>query len=117
MSFDVNAIDPLRTIRLMPERAPVRAAGQADPLGDAVKAAHAADAKVDTIPAAPPPQVTDQVLAAQKAIQEMHERGRTLHFSMDGGRVTILLQDLDGNVIREVPPSKAVNIANERVDD
>ena len=60
---------------------------------------------------------SSRVLAAQKAIQEMYDRGRTLHFSMDSGRVKILLQDLDGNVIREVPSSKVVDIANQRVDD
>ena len=69
------------------------------------------------MPASPPPEVRDQVLAAQRAIQEMYDQGRTLHFSMDSGRVKILLQDLDGNVIREVPSSKVVDIANQRVDD
>jgi len=47
----------------------------------------------------------------------MHDRGRTLHFSMDSGRVKILLQDLDGNTLKEIPSSKAVDIANRRVDD
>jgi len=47
----------------------------------------------------------------------MHDRGRTLHFSMDSGRVKILLQDLDGNVIKEVPSSKAVDIARGKVDE
>ena len=114
MSFDVNAIDPLRTVRLMPERSPVRGAGDAGVLADTVKA-HA-DVSVDMIPATPPREVLDEVLVAQRAIQEMHERGRTLHFSMDSGRVKILLQDLDGNTIREVPPSKAVDIASGKVD-
>jgi hypothetical protein len=113
MSFDVNAIDHTRSLRLVPERAPVRGAG-APPRPDAVAPA---DAQLDTMPASPPPEVLDQVLAAQHAIQEMHERGRTLHFSMDSGRVKILLQDLDGNTIREVPSSKVVDIANRRVDD
>jgi hypothetical protein len=115
MSFDVNAIDPTRSVRLVPERAPVRgadagAAARPDALGRP-------DATVDTMPASPPPEVLDHVLAAQRAIQEMHDRGRTLHFSMDSGRVKILLQDLDGNVLKEVPASKAVDIANARVDD
>ena len=114
MSFDVNAIDQTRSVRLVPERAPVRGA---DAGAAARPDAIAPDAMVDTMPASPPPEVRDQVLAAQRAIQEMHDRGRTLHFSMDSGRVKILLQDLDGNVIREVPSSKVVDIANQRVDD
>jgi len=116
MSFDVNAIDHTRSVRLVPERAPVRAAADAGAAArpDAVKQP---DATVDTLPAFPPPEVLDQVLAAQKAIQDMHDRGRTLHFSMDSGRVKILLQDLDGNVIKEVPSSKAVDIARGKVDE
>ena len=39
--------------------------------------------RVDAIPAAPPQEVMDEVLAAQRAIEEMHDRGRTLHFEMD----------------------------------
>jgi flagellar protein FlaG len=115
MSFDVNAIDQTRSVRLVPERAPVRGADA----GAAARpdAVNQPDAMVDTMPASPPPEVRDQVLAAQKAIQEMYDRGRTLHFSMDSGRVKILLQDLDGNVIREVPSSKVVDIATGRVDD
>jgi hypothetical protein len=113
MSFDVNAIDQTRSVRLVPERAPVRGAGA----GAWTEAVEHADATVDTMPASPPPEVLDQVLAAQQAIQEMHDRGRTLHFSMDSGRVKILLQDLDGNVLKEIPSSKAVDIANGRVDD
>ena len=116
MSFDVNAIDHTRSVRLVPERAPVRGAADA---GAAARpdAVQQPDATVDMLPAFPPPEVLDQVLAAQKAIQEMHDRGRTLHFSMDSGRVKILLQDLDGNTLKEIPSSKAVDIANRRVDD
>ena len=113
MSFDIHAIDPARSLRLAPDRPAVRAS--AEPvLPGALKTA---DVTVDTIPSAPPPEVMDEVLAAQRAIEEMHDRGRTLHFSMDSGRVKILLQDLDGNVIKEVPSSKAVDIARGKVDE
>ena len=113
MSFDINAIDPTRSLPLMPERPAARTAAEAR-FDEALRDA---DATVDAIPAAPPPEVMDEVLAAQRAIQEMHDRGRTLHFSMDSGRVKILLQDLDGNIIREVPSSKAVDIARGKVDE
>ena len=118
MSFDVNALDHIRSLRLAPERAPARAAADAG-AGAAARpdAVRQPDATVDMLPAVPPPEVLDQVLAAQKAIQDMHDRGRTLHFSMDSGRVKILLQDLDGNTIKEITSSKAVDIANRRVDD
>lgn len=115
MSFDINAIDPARNLRLAPERPAARAGADADDgLTGVLKAV---DVTVDAIPSAPPPEVMDEVLAAQRAIEEMHDRGRTLHFSMDSGRVKILLQDLDGNVIKEVPSSKAVDIARGKVDE
>ena len=115
MSFDINAINPARNLRLAPERPAARAAGAgADADAGVLKAA---DVTVDAIPSAPPPEVMDEVLAAQRAIEEMHDRGRTLHFSMDSGRVKILLQDLDGNVIKEVPSSRAVDIARGKVDE
>jgi len=115
MSFDINAIDPTRSLRLVPERPAVRAAAGAD--AGFAGVLKAADVTVDAIPSAPPPEVIDEVLAAQRAIEEMHDRGRTLHFSMDSGRVKILLQDLDGNVIKEVPSSKVVDIARGKVDE
>jgi hypothetical protein len=113
MSFDINAIDPARSLRLAPERPAARQSAEPGFAG----VLNAADVTVDAIPSAPPPEVMDEVLAAQRAIEEMHDRGRTLHFSMDSGRVTILLQDLDGNVIKEVPSSKAVDIARGKVDE
>ena len=99
MSFDLSAIDPLRAGHIAPGRTAVRKSGDAG-FADAVKAQSDA-VRNDAIPASPPKEVMDEVLAAQKAIDEMHSRGRTLHFEMDAGRVKILLQDLDGNTLQE----------------
>jgi hypothetical protein len=112
MTFDLSAIDPLRNGHVAPERRAARGAGDGG-FADALKA-HA-DAHVDAIPASPPREVLDEVLAAQRAIEDMHARGRTLHFEMDAGRVKILLQDLDGNVLREIPASQALEISTGRV--
>ena len=109
MSFDLSAIDPLRAGRIAPERPAARATGESG-FADALRA-QAADATVDAIPASPPKEVMDEVLAAQRAIQEMHARGRTLHFEMDSGRVKILLQDLDGHTLRRIPVTEALEIS------
>jgi hypothetical protein len=110
MSFDLSAIDRLRAGHVAPERPAARPAGDAG-FADALKAQ--ADAvRVDAIPAAPPQEVMDEVLAAQRAIEDMHARGRTLHFEMDAGRVKILLQDLDGNTLRQIPASEALEISS-----
>jgi hypothetical protein len=109
MSFDLSAIDPLRAGRIAPERPAARPAADA-PFADALKAQ--TDVRVDTIPASPPKEVIHEVLAAQKAIEDMHARGRTLHFEMDAGRVKILLQDLDGNTLRRIPATEALEISS-----
>jgi hypothetical protein len=112
MSFDLSAIDPLRAGRVAPERPAGRGGGVAGGFADALRM-RSSDS-VDAIPAAPPSEVMDEVLAAQKAIEDMHSRGRQLHFEMDAGRVKILLQDLDGNVLKEIPPSHAIELASGR---
>jgi hypothetical protein len=111
MSFDLSAIDPLRTGRVAPGPTAVRRAGDAG-FADALKAQADDAVRNDAIPASPPKEVMDEVLAAQKAIEEMHSRGRMLHFEMDAGRVKILLQDLDGNTLRRIPASEALEISS-----
>jgi hypothetical protein len=111
MSFDLSAIDHLRTGRVAPGPTAVRRAGDAG-FADALKAQADDAVRNDAIPASPPKEVMDEVLAAQKAIEEMHSRGRMLHFEMDAGRVKILLQDLDGNTLRRIPASEALEISS-----
>jgi hypothetical protein len=114
MSFDLNRVDPVRAARIAPERPVAPAAAQGGGFADALsRTANAAD-RVDAIPASPPPEVIAEMLAAQRAVDEMHARGRTLHFAMDGPRVRIEVQDLDGNVLKEIPPSRALEVATGR---
>jgi hypothetical protein len=110
MSFDLSSIDRLRAGLVAPERTPARPAGDTG-FADALKA-QSASVRNDAIPAAPPKEVMDEVLAAQKAIEDMHAQGRTLHFEMDAGRVRILLQDLDGNTLRRIPATEALEISS-----
>ena len=115
MSFDLSAIDPLRAGRIAPGPVAARKTGDTG-FANALKAQTDA-VRVDAIPASPPKEVMYEVLAAQKAIEDMHARGRTLHFEMDAGRVRILLQDLDGNTLREIPPSHALELAGGRREE
>jgi hypothetical protein len=110
MSFDVNAVDPVRGGQIAPQREPARAAGAGGGFAEALRASTAD--RVDAIPASPPREVIDEMKAAQRAIEEMHARGRQLHFAMEGSRVRIEVQDLEGNVLKEIPPSRALEIAS-----
>ena len=71
-----------------------------------------------TAGAAAPPQVMpqevlDAVDAAGRAYRALHEQGRQLAFSIseETGRVVIELKDLDGNVLRTIPPGKLLELA------
>jgi hypothetical protein len=70
------------------------------------------------IPASPPPEVLEAMDAAGRVARELHERGRELRFvppehdgEGDGGRVRVEVCDLDGNVLRTIPPSELLDVA------
>jgi hypothetical protein len=65
----------------------------------------------EQIPASPPPDVGRQVRAAQRALHELDERGREVRLDTRGGRIRIELCDAEGNVLHEVSPSEALDVA------
>jgi flagellar protein FlaG len=68
---------------------------------------------VDTIPSSPPHEVLDAMDAASRAYQALRAQGRQLHFSQneETGRMTIEVRDLDGKLLRMIPPSELLDIA------
>lgn len=68
--------------------------------------------RLDTLPSQPPPDVLEEVAAAERRYEEMRAQQRELHFTHDdvANRVVVEVRDLDGNVLRTVPPSKALEI-------
>ena len=67
---------------------------------------------VSTLPASPPPSLLEDMHAAARVVEELHAQARELHFeTTSDGRVTVQVRDLDGNVIREIPPAKALEVA------
>jgi flagellar protein FlaG len=71
---------------------------------------HASDTVVGDIPPAPPADVRAQVDRAAEIAQDMVDRNRELHFLKDQetGRLIIQVRDLNGKVIRTIPPSHAL---------
>jgi FlaG protein len=67
-----------------------------------------------TIPAAPPAEVLDELHVAGRVVAELHARGRELRFASDpdSGRIVVEVRDLDGNVLRRIPPSDALRVAS-----
>ena len=87
-----------------PASAPVDEAGFKAQLDAAVN--------VSTLPASPPSSVLEDMHAAARVAQELRAQKRELHFEAAGdGRVTVQVRDLDGNVIRTIPPARALEIA------
>jgi flagellar protein FlaG len=72
-----------------------------------------ADVSGDTIPDSPPQEVLDAMDAASRAYQKLRAQGRELRFAQDAdtGRLTIEVHDLDGNLLRTIPPSKLLDVA------
>jgi flagellar protein FlaG len=74
---------------------------------------HAVEGVIDdTLPSSPPAEVLQQLEAAGQRYQELRSQKRELHFRHDdmANRVVVEVRDLDGNVLRTVPPSKALDI-------
>jgi hypothetical protein len=75
-------------------------------------ALRSASVTVDTIPASPPPEVLEQMQSAAVVAEKLRSMKRELHFEpQPNGRVVVQVRDLDGNVIRTVPPSHALDVA------
>ena len=88
-----------------------RAAG-AGPAGAAGKpGAPKGEFKVD-LPG-PPPEVTVEISNAAKRVDELRAQKRELRFERDDktGRIRVEVRDLDGNVLRVIPASMALEIA------
>jgi hypothetical protein len=69
-------------------------------------------AGVGGIPAAPPPDALREVDRAAARAEELWRDERELHFEMDekSRRVIVQVRDLDGQAIRTIPPSEALDV-------
>ncbi len=68
---------------------------------------------VDTLPASPPEHLLEEMYDASKVADRLRAQQRELHFEAVGtGRVVVQVRDLDGNVIRTIPPAAALDVAS-----
>jgi uncharacterized FlaG/YvyC family protein len=67
---------------------------------------------VDTLPASPPEHLLEEMHDAARVADMLRAQQRELHFEAVGsGRVVVQVRDLDGNVIRTIPPVGALDVA------
>ena len=67
---------------------------------------------VGDVPPAPTPEARELVAKAAEVVEHLQKNNRELHFSRDedSNRVVIQVRDLEGNVIKTIPPSEALDI-------
>jgi uncharacterized FlaG/YvyC family protein len=66
---------------------------------------------VGDVPPAPTPEAREMVNKAAEVVDQLHKSNRELHFTKDErtNRVVIEVRDLDGNVLKTIPPAKALD--------
>jgi hypothetical protein len=111
MSFEIGRVPPIQSAT------PTTRPSAPSPDFTAVFSnASAPTPAVDTaqlsLPAYPPEDVLDAVGAAADRADQLVAQNRELHFHKDKetGRVIVEVRDLEGNVIRTIPPSHALEI-------
>jgi uncharacterized FlaG/YvyC family protein len=109
MSFEVPRAGELEVaeISAVPARPHVEPAVQR-----AQPQAALAPVTVDTLPSRPPLEVLEEIAAAHERWDQLRSQQRELHFKHDdaANRVVVEVRDMEGNVLRTVPPSKALEI-------
>jgi hypothetical protein len=108
MSFEIGPLPPVTPSFATRRPAPAPSADFSATLASAV--APKGDVAVISIPPAPPAEGLDEVARARDRAAELAANNRELHFSTDeeSGRVIVQVRDLEGNVIRTIPPSDAL---------
>lgn len=106
MGLDVAPIG-VPSFNAAPERAPRASRAAAAEDGSTVSSGE--------IPEGPPPEVLEAIDAAGRVARELHATGRELRFTPPpegaDGHVRVEVCDLDGNVLRTIPPSELLDVA------
>jgi len=105
MSLEIGRFTPVHHVLPAP---PVRPAAPAVRGGEPSRF----DTVLGDVPPAPTDEVRKHVDRAAEVVAQLHENNRELHFSKDEatGRVVIQVRDLDGNVLKTIPPSRALDV-------
>ena len=104
MDFNIPPIGGVERTGTAPRSAPAQGAGFSAALDAAVN--------VSTLPASPPPSALEDMHVAARVFEELRAQQRELHFESAGnGRVVVQVRDLEGNVIRTIPPAQALEVA------
>jgi flagellar protein FlaG len=110
MSLEIGRFTPAQHLPPAYPARPVVASQRTDE-------AHRFDTVLGDVPPAPTEEVREHVDRAAEVVQQLHASNRELHFTKDDetGRVVIQVRDLDGNVLKTIPPSHALDVMSGAV--
>ena len=108
MTFEIGQLTLKPT---PPTTQPARAWSSAEPPA-ALEREVSFDFTNDVFPTSPPPEVLEEVDAAWERSAQLAAENRELHFDTDPetGRDVIQVRTLDGEVLRTIPPSRALDV-------
>jgi hypothetical protein len=95
----------------------LRAAAASRPPGVAptihAAAASGPSVSLNAIPSSPPQEVLDQMAGAAQVYEHLSSQGRELRFAHDhaSGRIKIEVCDRGGNVLKQLSPAQALDLA------
>jgi hypothetical protein len=106
MSIQIGRFTPYQALAASP------LGGVAAPPGASGAGAAATDTVLDSIPPAPTEEARQMVDRAAQVVDDLYKNHRELHFSVDKStnRVVIEVRDLDGHVLKTIPPAKALDV-------
>ena len=109
MSLSIGRFTPYQALAASP-LAGVGASAARD--HGAASGVAAPDTVLDSIPPAPTAEAREMVNRAAQVVEDLYKSNRELHFSIDRStnRVVIEVRDLEGNVLKTIPPAKALDV-------
>jgi hypothetical protein len=109
MSLQIGRFTPYQALAASPLAGAASAPADTTP---GAQGAAGADTVLGAIPPAPTAEAREMVDRAAERVEELRSQNRELHFSMDKttNRVVIEVRDLDGNVIKTIPPAHALDV-------
>jgi hypothetical protein len=112
MSFEIGPVPPVSPGGVARRAVAATPRFSLDVARPVAMPAPAQDTALLSLPGSPPTEVLDAVGAAAARAAELQAANRELHFRNDeeSGRVIVEVRDLEGNVIRTIPPSHALDV-------
>ena len=112
MTLQIGRFTPYEQLAAATFAAPVTPAASRPQDAQQIKGVEETGTIVGDVPPAPTPEARELVAKAAEVVEQMRKNNRELHFSRDedSNRVVIEVRDLDGKVLKTIPPSEALNV-------